>query len=203
MICARYKVVAALALALVLAGCGSAPPLNYYTLVAPVAEAPLGGPPASFEFELLPVGVPAEVDRPQLLVRRGAQGMLVLDGERWAAPLADEVRAALSADLSRELNARDASGLPEGGMPRLRIKLDLRRFDSVPGSYALLDASWAVHGLEGGESATCRSVIRQSVGAGYDALVQGYQQALRTLAASIAATTRSVAAGEAHACPPQ
>jgi uncharacterized lipoprotein YmbA len=201
MICARYKVVAALAL--VLAGCGSAPPLHYYTLVAPVAEAPPGGPPASFEFELLPVGVPAEADRPQLLVRQGAQGILVLDGERWAAPLADEVRAALSADLSREMNARDASGLPAGGMPRLRVKLDLRRFDSLPGSYALLDASWAVHALQGGASVSCRSVIRQSVAAGYDALVQGHQKALRRLAAEIAATMRSVAAGEAHACLPQ
>ncbi len=201
MIPARYQIVAALAL--VLAGCGSAPPLHYYTLVAPAAEAPLGARAASFEFELLPVGVPAEVDRPQLLVRQGAQGIRVLDGERWAAPLADEVRAALSADLSRELNARDASGLPDDGMPRLRIKLDLRRFDSVPGSYALIDASWAVHALQGGARVTCRNVVRQSVGAGYGALVHGHQQALRRLAAGIAATLRSVAAGGAHACPPQ
>jgi uncharacterized protein len=190
------------AAALALAACGSAPPLHYYTLVAPAAEAPAGAAPAAFQFELLPVGVPAEADRPQLLVRQGGQGMLVLESERWAAPLADEVRAALSADLARELKAQDASGLPAGAIPRLRVKVDLRRFDSVPGDYALIDASWAVHPPQGGPGATCRSVIRQSVGAGYDALVAGHQLALRKLGAQIAAAGRTLATGAPPSCPP-
>ena len=78
MIAARRLAVAALALA----GCASAPPLHYYTLVAPAGEAPAVAAPGPLQFELLPVGVPAEVDRPQLVVRRGAQGVRVLDGER-------------------------------------------------------------------------------------------------------------------------
>ena len=152
---------------------------------------------------LLPVGVPAEVDRPQLVVRRGAQGVRVLDGERWAAPLADEARAALSADLARELDARDASGLPRAGKPRLRIKVDLRRFESVPGGYALIEASWAVRSVQGGAGVVCSSAIRQEVGPGYDALVKGHQQALRRLAAQIAAAARAVAAQGAPTCPPR
>jgi uncharacterized protein len=190
---AAFLVVAALALA----ACGSAPPLHYYTLVAPATEVPASAASAAFQFELLPVGVPAEADRPQLLVREGGQGMLVLEGERWAAPLADEVRAALSADLSRALNAREVSGLPDGGKPRLRIKVDLRRFDSVLGGYALVEASWSVSAPHGGDVATGSGSIRESVGPGYDALVQGHQRALARLAAKIALSAGSVAGARA------
>ncbi len=189
---------AAAALALALAGCASAP-LHYYTLVAPAGAAPAGAS-APYQFALLPVVVPAQVDRPQLLVREGGQGVRVLEDERWAAPLADEVRAALAADLARELNAEDATGLPPGGKPRLRIKVELRRFDSLPGGYALIDAAWSVSAPQGGAGASCAGAVREGVAPGYDALVQGHQRALERLAGAIAATARSVAGGHAPAC---
>lgn len=197
MIRARY--LAAGAFALALAACSSAP-LHYYTLVPPAAEA-AGGTPAAFQFELLPVGVPAQVDQPQLVVRQGGQGVTPLNGERWIAPLADEVRSALSADLSRTLDTQDVTGLPAGGKPVLRIKLDLRRFDSQPGEYALIDAAWSVRQLKGDAVLACTSRIREPVGAGYDALVGGHQRALAQLAAQIAGVAPLLAAGQAAACP--
>ncbi|MGH8736389.1 MAG: PqiC family protein [Burkholderiales bacterium] len=190
-----FRRLAVAALGLALAGCASAP-IHYYTLVAPAGALPIAAPAAPTQFELLPVGIPAQADRPQLLVRRGAQDVVPLEGERWIAPLADEARAALAADLARELNAEDASGMPAGGRLRLRIRVDLRRFDSVPGAYALIEATWSVSALAGRPAATGSAVIRESVGAGYDALVQGHQRALARLAAEIAATARSVAGGQ-------
>lgn len=197
MIRARYLVGGALTL--VLAACASAP-LHYYTLVPP-APAAATDAPASFQFELLPVGIPAQVDQPQLVIRQGGQGVSILNGERWIAPLADEVRGALSTDLAEVLNTQDASGLPMSGKPRLRIKLDLRRFDSVPGSYALIDAAWSLRRLQGGATLTCTSQIRQPVGPGYEALVRGHQEALRQLAGQIAAVAGPLAAGKAPSCP--
>src|SRR5690606_22299560 len=123
----RTRHLLAAAAALGLAACASAP-VRYYTLLAP-AQAPTGpATPADFDFELMPVGIPAQVDQPQLVIRQGGQGVAPLSGERWIAPLADEVRAALAAELARTLHARDATGLPGGDRPRLRIKVDLRRF---------------------------------------------------------------------------
>jgi uncharacterized lipoprotein YmbA len=188
------------ALVLMLAACASAP-LHYYTLVPPAPAGAAAGPAATFQFELLPVGIPAQVDQPQLVTRQGGQGVAVLNGERWIAPLADEVRGALSADLAEALNTQDVSGLPTSGTPRLRIKLDLRRFDSVPGSYALIDAAWSLRSLQGGSTLACTSQIRQSVGPGYDALVQGHQEALRQLAMRIASVAGAVAAGQPASCP--
>jgi uncharacterized lipoprotein YmbA len=199
--------VPALLAVLALAACASAP-LHYYTLVRP--QAPATAAPAAvptLSFELLPVSIPAQVDQPQLVVRSGAQGMQLLNGERWIAPLADELRSALAADLARTMPARDASGLPAGNQPRLRIKFDVRRFDSQPGEYALLAGTWSVRQLGAGPAAagdatlTCADSVRESVGPGYPALVEGHQRALARVAAHIAQAARAVAAGQAVNCP--
>jgi uncharacterized lipoprotein YmbA len=194
-----------LAIALALTACASAP-LHYYTLVPPAGDvgestAPAGG--ASMPFELLAVSVPPQVDQPQLVVREGGQGVALLDGERWIAPLADEVRGAMSADLSRELHAQDVSSLPGNDKPLLRIKLDVRRFDSQPGSYALIEASWSLRVMHGEHEngIACSSRVNETVGPGYDALVQGHQRALAELAGQIAVAARSLGNGQAAVCP--
>lgn len=193
---------AGVAAGLLLAACASAP-LHYYTLVAPAdgaAEAPSA---PSLPFELLPVGVPAQVDQPQLVVREGGQSVALLGSERWIAPLGDEVRSALSAELARELGSADVSGLPGNGQPLLRIKLDLRRFDSAPGSYALIEAAWSVRLLHGERPAAlaCTSRVSEAVGPGYPALVQGHQRALGRLAAQVAGVARALGSGRTPACP--
>jgi uncharacterized protein len=190
--------------AAVLAACASAP-VHYYTLVPEPDTAQAGAvPAASFQFELLPVGIPAQNDVPQLVVRQGGQAVALLDGERWIAPLADEVRSALSVDLSRRLNAQDiGSGLPVDGKPVVRIKVDLRRFDSLPGNYALIEATWSVRPLKGDAVLTCSSRISENVGQGYEGLVAGHQQALAELAGQIAAVAPALAGGSSPACPGQ
>ena len=189
------------ATAALLGACASAP-VHYYTLLPSAAtEAP--NPAASLAFELLPVSVPAQVDQPQLVVREGGQSVALLEGERWIAPLADEVRGALSADLVRELPGRDVGSMSSGGKAVLQIRLDLRRFDSQPGGYALIDGAWSVHRLHGAKPASlaCSSRVRESVGPGYDALVQGHQRALDELAGQIAVVARALAAGQSASCP--
>ena len=198
-----------LGIALTLAGCASAP-LHYYTLVPPATDptsdvaSPSPGM-ASLPFELLPVTVPAQVDQPQLVVRSGSQGVALLNGERWIAPLGDELRSALSTDLARQLHSQDVSALPANDKPRLRIKLDVRRFDSLPGSYALIDGSWSVRVVHGandqGGALSCNSRVSETVGAGYDALVQGHQRAIARLAAQIAVAAQSLGNGQTPACP--
>lgn len=191
---------------LALAACASAP-LHYYTLIAP-ADAPAGGavPEAaapSLPFQLLPVSVPPQVDQPQLVVREGGQGVALLGSERWIAPLGDEVRGALSADLARALHSQDLGDLTASDAPLLRIKLDVRRFDSQPGSYALIEAVWSVRLLHGAQpgALACTSRISIPVGPGYPALVQGHQRAIAQLAEQIAAAGRLLGHGEAPACP--
>src|SRR5271165_5086913 len=219
MILARNLRVGAIYLgaAVALAACASAP-VHYYTLVAPddPGSVPAGADPAAIRFELLSFGVPADVDQPQLVVREGSERVALLDGERWIAPLSDEVHAALAADLARELPGQDVSALGAGGKPVLRINLDLRRFDSVPGAYALIEAAWSLRRLNDAAGsdgvavgaatgtaaapATCTTSVKEAVGSGYDALVRGHQRALHRLAAEIAAAAVPYLAGQAVHC---
>ena len=191
----------AAATALLLAACASAP-MHYYTLLPAAAAAP-ASPAAAIPFELLPVGVPAQVDQPQLVVRQGGQSVALLEGQRWIAPLADEVRGALAADLAQALPGRDVGGLASGDKPLLQARVDLRRFDSEPGSYALIEAAWSVRLRHGDKpvSQACTSRIRETVGPGYDALVQGHQRALGELADQIAVVGRALESGQPASCP--
>lgn len=199
----RMRHLVAAAGAAVLAACASAP-VHYYTLIpaSDNASAETAASPAPFQFELMPVGVPAQNDVPQLVVRQGGQAVTLLNGERWAAPLADEVRGALSVDLSQRTHAQDISGgTAAHGKPVLRIKVDLRRFDSSPGNYAQIDATWTVRELRSQAVLTCSSHIGESVGQGYGDLVAGHQQALSTLAGQIASVAPAMAAGSVPPCP--
>lgn len=195
--------------AMALAACASAP-LHYYTLVAPDSASPAAQPAAgeaALPFAVLPVSVPAQVDQPQLVVRDGAQRVLLLNGERWIAPLADELRSALAADLARELGSQNTTGLPDSRAPGLRIKLEVQQFDSWPGSYALLAGTWSVRVVHAKgrdavpQALTCTSSVRVPVGAGYAALVQGHQRAVAMLAAKVATVARALGGGQAASCP--
>ena len=99
-----------LAASLTLAACASAP-LHYYTLVAPPDAARSGtGRRAAVRTA---AGQRAGAGRPAAAGgARGRAGRGAAEGERWIAPLGDEVRSALSADLARNLRSQDVSGLP-------------------------------------------------------------------------------------------
>jgi len=84
------------ALALALAACSSSPPVHYYTLLAPSVATSANEQPAPFLIDVLPVGLPVQLDQSSLVVRQGDSGIAVLDGERWAGLLADELRTAIA-----------------------------------------------------------------------------------------------------------
>ncbi|CAM5597906.1 hypothetical protein [Rhodanobacter lindaniclasticus] len=80
-------VIASLAVtaAILLAACASAP-LHYYTFVARGAGGSVADPVTAIPFEVLPVNVLAQVDRPQLVVRK-RPGRRPLGGDAWVPRL--------------------------------------------------------------------------------------------------------------------
>lgn len=191
---------AGLALAVALAACASAPPDHFYTLMG---EDP-APPPASstpLYIEMLPVAVPAQVRRNQLVVQ-GADGKVeLLEQHRWIGPLADEIGNALSAGVTSALGAVDVYRTPHpADAPLYRISTSVQRFESVAGSHALIVAVWSVRKAGSEAVLTCRSALREDVGPGYEALVAGHRAALGKLAAAIAAAVRAQAAGRPASC---
>ncbi|GAB3256114.1 PqiC family protein [Chitinimonas naiadis] len=195
---------AGLAFATLLAACATSTPVHYYTLTPPDGGDDIAST-APFLLDLLSVTVPVEVDRQELVVRQGTGTLDLLDGERWAAPLGDEIHAALATSLARKLGAQNVGALPKSAdKPVLRVKLAVRRFDAAPGQYAALEADWSLVWADATDKRRllCGSRLRTPVSAGYAGVVQGYQQLLHTLSGQIAAAAASWANGQAGQCPP-
>ena len=177
-----------LSLTLGLAACSPAP-THYYTLMPPVAEG--AAPVASgLQFEMSTVRIPVQVDQPQLVVRQDSGTLAILETQRWSAPLVDEFHDALASQLESKLGTRNLEGLPkQPGRPVLSLQTDVRRFESLPGRYALIDVVWSLRQRSEGKPArslTCSSQIRQPSGVELGSLVQAHQQAIAQLAGQIA-----------------
>jgi uncharacterized lipoprotein YmbA len=182
----------------ILAGCASSPSSRFYTLGGEPST--VSTMPASFYIEVPPVDMPQQVAKNQLVVQTSAAQVQVLEEERWASLPADEVRRALSSDLTRQLGAIDVYGTPRpDSVAVYRVKVNVQRFESWPGAQALIDAVWSVRAAGSQTVLTCRTVSQQPVAAGYDALVAGHRKAVDQLAAEIAAGVRTVSAAPAGA----
>ncbi|WP_116826121.1 PqiC family protein [Pseudomonas syringae] len=182
---------------------------HYYTLIAPMsATSTAASKPMPFQFEMLPVIMPVQVDQPPLVVRQGNGSLAILDTERWGSPLGDEFHDALTPQLERRFGSRDMAGLPKNSdQPTLSIRTDVRRFESMPGNYALIDVVWTLGLREAGatagskrQSLTCSSVIREQTGEGMENLIIAHQKAVAQLADKIAATAASWTAQRASRC---
>ncbi|KAA8716018.1 membrane integrity-associated transporter subunit PqiC [Pseudomonas cannabina] len=172
---------------------------HYYTLIAPMGTATTAAvSPMPFQFEMLPVLMPVQVDQPPLVVRQGNGSLAILDTERWGSPLGDEFHDALTPQLEHRFGSRDMAGLPKNGeQPVLSVRTDVRRFESMPGNYALIDVVWTLGLREAGatagskrQSLTCSSVIREQAGEGMENLIIAHQKAVARLADKIATTAQ-------------
>lgn len=185
-----------------LAACSSSPPSRFYTLsTAPGAGVDTAQRTAaaaanpSLLIEVAPVDMPSQVARNQLVVQKDANQVSVLEEERWASLPGDEVRRALSGDLAQRLGTIDVYGAPyPEGVPVYRVSVNVHRFESWPGSHALIDAVWSVRPVGSRAVMTCRSVASVPVASGYDALVDGHRRAVEAIATAIAGGVQSLAA---------
>ncbi|WP_395067140.1 membrane integrity-associated transporter subunit PqiC [Paraburkholderia silvatlantica] len=188
-----------LVIAAALAGCSS-PASRFYTLSPTDDTARTAAPSAGnapWLIELAPVDVPPQVAKAQFVVQTDANQVRVLEQERWSSMPGDEIRRALSGDLTQQLGTIDVYGSPHpAGVPVYRVSVNVQRFESWPGSHALIDAVWSVRALDTQTVLTCRSVLNEKVGDGYDALVIGHRQAVEALSQSIASGVRALAAAQ-------
>ncbi|MGC1333262.1 PqiC family protein [Pseudomonas sp.] len=171
---------ALLCLCAVLAGCRSAP-VHYHTLT-PL----LGGtarsvqPGANLVIERFTV--PPQVDRAQIVVRQGNNGLAILETEWWGASLADELQSALVDQLNQHpINAGRAS-----------LRVDVQRFDLVPGRYALIDVKWRLRTGRADDDTrmqvSCQSVLQTPSGDSVEELVQAQQGNVEKIASMISAS---------------
>jgi len=165
----RTRFLAAL-FALAVSACASSPQIRYYTLSTE------NGPKDSVSsvtivrrnsYAVGAVTIPNALDRPQIVLRSSANTIEVLDYDRWAAPLSDELQRVLIADLSVRLGGNsiiDPALMSSLRMDR-RITVSIIEFDPARKSESVLEASWtisdakSVRSLDGIKTYKARHVV--------------------------------------------
>jgi uncharacterized lipoprotein YmbA len=188
----------AAALLLLAGGCGSSPPVRYYTLAADqsVDKADVPDPGGAYAVAVGPVTVPTAVDRPQFVIQVAPNRVALLDDQRWAEPLHSGIPRAIASDLASLLGVPIVM-FPQDSLANVkyRVAIEIRSFVSVPGEAATVEASWTVFGPH---DAVKRGQLlaRERVNeAGYAALAAAHGRALMRVSREVAATIRSEETG--------
>jgi uncharacterized lipoprotein YmbA len=179
-----------------LGGCASSgAPARFHTLLASGEGAGVSARAApALRVEVLPVTLPVQVDVAQIVVRLPDGSMRPLEHERWIAPLADEIRAALALRIDAAL-----ADVPSNSGAPWRVTIDVQRFDSTLGASASLQALWSLQ-APGGAALRCQVNDREAVASGITALVTAHRALIERLGDAIARALRAAAAGAAPAC---
>ncbi|OPY84628.1 MAG: hypothetical protein A4E72_02139 [Syntrophus sp. PtaU1.Bin208] len=138
-----------LAVALLLAGCASAPSARFYALTPldqkeSQASSPQGAIPRSVS--IAPVEIPDYLDRPQIVTRDGRNELILAEFDRWAGSLQDNITTVLMDNLSLLLGSDRIFIHPRVRTEKSDYLLVLRilRLDCTPGDQVLLKAQWTV-----------------------------------------------------------
>lgn len=138
------KLLSGLCALLLVTGCVTRQRDHFYVLDAQ----PAGGRESRSQFDrqiTLRVTIPSLVDRGEMVLSSPG-GVAVMDHERWAAPLADLVTAALARDIeSRRGNVVVLSKTADrAGIPLLRIAVDIDEISARLGDHLTMGVHWRV-----------------------------------------------------------
>lgn len=181
------RLLAAALLGILTIGCGSTPP-RFYTLSADLAPAALA---PNVSVVVGPVSIPAQVDRPQMVLTEGPNQVRLDEFNRWASPLEDAIGSVVVENLANLLGTPRVTLFPDtaGTDADYRVRIEVQQLESVPGSTATLGAVWTVRRTEDGQTETGRTRVREpATGPGYGDLAAAHSRALGRLSRDIANT---------------
>jgi len=182
-------------------GCTSAP-VRYYTLTPP-PDRTLPSSETILPIDVRIVHTPPQLNRSELMVRTGPTEVTLLENERWASPVNDEIKYAVRIELQRRLGRM--TGL-RPAFTKLTLDIDVQHLEAEFGRYALLEASWSATSSMTGQRSnearaiTCTFQADEKIHTGYAGMVEGYQREIAALADAIVAVLTSPASGIDAAC---
>lgn len=129
------RILVSTATLLLLGGCASSPPTNFYTLSDTAAETT--APAGVGHVVISGVTIPGEIDRPEIVRRVGPNQLSVAESDRWAAPLEDTIRRVLTDDIGRRTPGAAAE-------PQRAVAIDLHEFYGDASCNVTLRAVWTL-----------------------------------------------------------
>ena len=176
-----------------LAGCGTAPREQYYTLDAAIASAAAPAAASSGTSVFVgPVTVPEAVDRAPLVLRTSPNQVDIDDFHRWAEPLKAAIPRVLAESIGRELGSGRVmwSRAASSAAFDYRVSVEVQRFDSSLAEGAVVDALWTVHPAKGA-ARTGRTLAQEpNPGGDRQGVAAAHSRALARVARDIATALR-------------
>ncbi|PRY99097.1 hypothetical protein BCM14_0536 [Jezberella montanilacus] len=187
---------------LVLAGCASTPS-NYYTLVPLSIDEPMTltsnnvGP-----YVLGEVAVPADIDQTSLVVQDSDGRLLMLEYDRWVAPVSAQLQNALSKSLTQKLGFPPVHNLNVAinDKRNTRIRVAVHSFDLLAGRYAELSAAWQISFAGTDKTISCFAQLREPVNPGVSELVAAQKKNVNKLADLISTVVKAKSATHSPVC---
>ena len=176
---------------LLLAACAS-PNMRYYALSAPAW--PTGQTGAFVSIAVGPATVADAIDRPQLVVRRSATQLDVLEEDRWVDTPKREIPRVLAAHLATLMPGAQVAAYPQQAAATAgwQILLDVQSFDALPGDGVSIELVCTLRRESDGQRRTWRISQREPMqGSSPEAVVAAWSRALAQLAAQIAVQLKS------------
>jgi uncharacterized lipoprotein YmbA len=182
----RIFCIAALA---VVAGCAS-PATHYYTLSAMPEQ--VAARSANRDVAIGRISVAKTLDRPQIARRAGSNELQFAEYDRWASGLDDQIRQALTDDLSAEFGTLVASSTHGRDNPPTIVSVEVDKFEADQSGTVSLSARWsaAVPDSPGGQERQ-ENITSPSQGADSAGVARAMSEAVATLAHRIANSIES------------
>jgi len=159
---------------------------RYHTLLVP--DSGQQQAPAAVRLRLVSLRIPAEIDTQQLVLRSGASSVDIQTGDHWAAPLTDEVRAALEDTWRRQYGIENTRVNGADDVDVARVGVEIEKLDANQSGNVVMVADWWL-ALGDGRSEhriECQSTLIRSGGAGVDGVVASDQWLVQDLAKDVA-----------------
>jgi uncharacterized lipoprotein YmbA len=169
---------------MLLSACVSSRPDRFYILSA-LPQSADEVHPASDQQAVLKVTLPPWTDRSEMLLNTSAGEVIVMEHERWAAPLADLVRQTLGVDIERRrgdisVGDREVNG---SKAPAIQIAVDVVQMTVRRGERARLEVRWRIHDPRTGADAVGGGEFAAALGSeSYASVAQALSECLGALA---------------------
>ena len=180
--CATWSIVL-----LYLTGCASMHPDRFYALDPEPAGTKAALPDAATAVSLK-ITVPSLVDRNELVLRNGS-AVTVLEHERWAAPLADQVAVVLGQNIEQRRPDLMISSrrLSQPGGARIAVSADIVELSASRSGGVSMEVRWRIDRLGNTQAIAGREIFRQpAAGNDYAQVVRAVSHCIAQLADRLA-----------------
>ncbi len=170
-------------LALLLVSCAGSPD-HFYTL-GTLPDAARGAAVPLSTHVLLNVTVPPLVDRRQMVINASRDQVLILEHERWAGSLAEQVSETLARDIERRRSdvLVGDRGYDQAGAVPVKIRVDVVQMSAQKGGRATIEAHWRIVDASAKTDEIGSDLFSAPLdGEEYAAVARGFSECLSSLA---------------------